>query len=312
VIKIKKIILLVLLSFTFFVKGNSEINDALFMTVGNIPITKSDIVNEIKIILILNNESYSDDKRDRLHEIAVRSTTKRNIKEIELARNNFFRFNNEDFNNELNKLATDIFVDLDTLKNICASNELDFSIIERQVQVELAWNGLIYEMYKSRLTINQEQIEEQLKLMQNSKKVEEYLISEIIINSIQGDELESKIKEIKNRIEIEGFENVAKDISISESSIKGGDLGWINENIVSDQVKSVLISTPVGNLSNPIQLPDGVLFFKVRDRREIDSNLTLEDMKNRLVANEKTKILQMHSKSHYDKVRRSISVKFYQ
>ena len=282
------------------------------MTVGNIPITKSDIVNEIKIILILNNESYSDDKRDRLHEIAVRSTTKRNIKEIELARNNFFRFNNEDFNNELNKLATDIFVDLDTLKNICASNELDFSIIERQVQVELAWNGLIYEMYKSRLTINQEQIEEQLKLMQNSKKVEEYLISEIIINSIQGDELESKIKEIKNRIEIEGFENVAKDISISESSIKGGDLGWINENIVSDQVKSVLISTPVGNLSNPIQLPDGVLFFKVRDRREIDSNLTLEDMKNRLVANEKTKILQMHSKSHYDKVRRSISVKFYQ
>ena len=282
------------------------------MTVGNIPITKSDIVNEIKIILILNNESYSDDKRDRLHEIAVRSTTKRNIKEIELARNNFFRFNNEDFNNELNKLATDIFVDLDTLKNICASNELDFSIIERQVQVELAWNGLIYEMYKSRLTINQEQIEEQLKLMQSSKKVEEYLISEIIINSIEGDELESKIKEIKNRIEIEGFENVAKDISISESSIKGGDLGWINENIVSDQVKSVLISTPVGNLSNPIQLPDGVLFFKVRDRREIDSNLTLEDMKNRLVANEKTKILQMHSKSHYDKVRRSISVKFYQ
>jgi len=312
VIKIKKIILLVLLSFTFFVKGNSEINDALFMTVGSIPITKSDIVNEIKIILILNNESYSDDKRDRLHEIAVRSTTKRNIKEIELARNNFFRFNNEDFNNELNKLATDIFVDLDTLKNICASNELDFSIIERQVQVELAWNGLIYEMYKSRLTINQEQIEEQLKILQSSKKVEEYLISEIIINSIEGDELESKIKEIKNRIEIEGFENVAKDISISESSIKGGDLGWINENIVSDQVKSVLISTPVGNLSNPIQLPDGVLFFKVRDRREIDSNLTLEEMKNRLVANEKTKILQMHSKSHYDKVRRSISVKFYQ
>ena len=282
------------------------------MTVGNIPITKSDIVNEIKIILILNNESYSDDKRDRLHEIAVRSTTKRNIKEIELARNNFFRFNNEDFNNELNKLATDIFVDLDTLKNICASNELDFSIIERQVQVELAWNGLIYEMYKSRLTINQEQIEEQLKILQSSKKVEEYLISEIIINSIEGDELESKIKEIKNRIEIEGFENVAKDVSIAESSIKGGDLGWINENIVSDQVKSVLISTPVGNLSNPIQLPDGVLFFKVRDRREIDSNLTLEEMKNRLVANEKTKILQMHSKSHYDKVRRSISVKFYQ
>ena len=65
---------------------------------------------------------------------------------------------------------------MDTLRNICASNELDFSIIEKQVQIELAWNGLIYELYKNRLTINPEQIEEQLKVMQSSKKVEEYLI----------------------------------------------------------------------------------------------------------------------------------------
>ncbi len=311
-IKIKKIIFIILLSFTFIEKGNAEINDSLFMTIGNKPILKSDIVNEIKIILILNNESYSDDKRDRLHEIAVSSTTKRNIKEIELERNNFWRFNKVDFNKELNKLAADIFVDVDTLRNICASNELDFSIIEKQVQIELAWNGLIYELYKNRLTINPEQIEEQLKVMQSSKKVEEYLMSEIIINKIGEDELENKIKELENRIEIEGFENVAKDLSISESSIKGGDLGWINENIVSDQVKSVLINTPVGKLSNPIRLPDGILFFKIREKREIDSDITLEEMKNRLVNNEKTKILQMHSKSHYDKVRRSISIKFYQ
>ena len=56
--KIKKIIFFVLLSFICVEKGNTEINDALFMTVGNKPITKSDVVNEIKIILILSNESY--------------------------------------------------------------------------------------------------------------------------------------------------------------------------------------------------------------------------------------------------------------
>ena len=32
----------------------TEITDALFMTVGNIPITQSDVVNEIKLLLILN------------------------------------------------------------------------------------------------------------------------------------------------------------------------------------------------------------------------------------------------------------------
>ena len=62
------------------------------MTIGDKPITQADIVDEIKIILILNNESYSDEKRDQLHELAIKSTIKRNIKKIELERNNYFKF----------------------------------------------------------------------------------------------------------------------------------------------------------------------------------------------------------------------------
>ena len=73
-IKIKKIIFLVLITLICIGKGNAKISDSLFMTVGNKPITHSDIVNEIKIILILNNESYSKEKRAQLQEIAIKST----------------------------------------------------------------------------------------------------------------------------------------------------------------------------------------------------------------------------------------------
>ena len=45
-----------------------------------------------------------------------------------------------------------VFVDLDTLKNICVSNELDFTKIEEQVKIELYWNSLIFEIYKNNLT----------------------------------------------------------------------------------------------------------------------------------------------------------------
>ena len=69
--KIKKIIFAIVLSLICIEKGNTEINDALFMTVGNKPITKSDVVDEIKILLILNNESYADHKREKLHEILI-------------------------------------------------------------------------------------------------------------------------------------------------------------------------------------------------------------------------------------------------
>ena len=310
--KIKKIFFLVLFLIISIEKANAKITDALFMTVGNKPITQSDLVDEIKIILILNNQSYSVEKKDQLHQLAIKSTIKRTIKKIELERNNYFQLNEGDLNKELTKLASNIYLDLDTLKNLCESNELDFSKIEDQVKTELYWNSLIFELYKHNLNINQSEIEDRLKAIQDKKKLNEYLISEIVIQNVQSDQLDSKIGELKKRIETEGFENVAKEVSISESALKGGDLGWINEKIISEKIKSELLQTPVGNLSSPIILQNGVLIFKVRDKRKIDNNITLEEIKNELITAEKTRILNMHSISHYDKVLRSISIKYFQ
>jgi peptidyl-prolyl cis-trans isomerase SurA len=312
VIKIKKIFFLVLFLLINIEKTNAEISDSLFMTIGNKAITQSDLVDEIKIILILNNESYSDEKKDILHELAVKSTIKRTIKKIELERNNYFRFNDEVLKMELAKLASNIFLDLNTLKNICESNELNFAKIEDQVKIELSWNNLIFEIYKHNLSINQTEIEDRLKLIQNKKKLEEYLISEIVIKNVETNKLDSEIQRLKDKIKIDGFENVAKELSISESRMKGGDLGWISENIISEKIKSKLMETPIGKLSLPIILQDGILIFKVRDKRKIDKNVSLEEIKNELINAEKSKILNMHSISHYDKARRSISIKLFQ
>ena len=81
-IEIKKIIFFVLLSLFFIEDVNAEIKDSLFIVVGNKPITKSDVVDEIKILLILNNESYSDEKRDQLHKNAIETLIKRTIKQL--------------------------------------------------------------------------------------------------------------------------------------------------------------------------------------------------------------------------------------
>ena len=63
-------------------------------------------------------------------------------------------------------------------------------------------------------------------------------------------------------------------------------------------------------MSEAIILPEGILFFKVRDKRKIDKLKTLEEVKNQLVNAEKTKILNMHSLSHYDKLKRSVTINY--
>ena len=64
-IKTKKIVFSILIFFLSIGNSNSNIEDSLFISVGNIAITRSDIINEIKLILILNGQVYSEENKHR-------------------------------------------------------------------------------------------------------------------------------------------------------------------------------------------------------------------------------------------------------
>ena len=309
--KIKKIVLFVFISVFLSGKLFAEINDGLLITVGNKAITKSDIVNEIKLILIMNNQSYSSDKRDQLQQIAVKESIKRTIKQIEVEKYNL-NFSKRDMEAEVERIATAIQVDVETLRNICESNNLDFKILEKNVQTELLWNSLIFQLYKDRLVVNKTEIDESLEEIKEQKERNEYLVSEILIPKVDENQIENTVKELKDKIAVEGFENVAKTSSISESSLNGGDLGWISEDVLSKNLKKFIINTKIGSVSEPVLLQSGILLFKVRDKRAVKIELNLEQAKNQLVMNEKSKILNIYSITHYDKVRRSLTIKFLQ
>ena len=106
---------------------------------------------------------------------------------------------------------------------------------------------LISELYKNRLAVSANEIEEKLKLFQDSKQINEYLISEILVKIKDENNLKVEVGDLIKKIENEGFENVAKSLSISESALNGGDLGWLNENSIADKIKTEIIDNIYSN-----------------------------------------------------------------
>jgi peptidyl-prolyl cis-trans isomerase SurA len=305
----KKIIILIAIIFMIPLKSVAVIKNGLFATVGNKTITHYDIVTEAKVILILNGQAYTDEKKSALQKSAINSLIKRNIKTIEIEKYSL-GYKEEDINRELQRLVKRINIDVDQLKNMLASNGIEFSSIINQIRTELLWNTLIFEIYKDRLSVSASEIEEQLKNM-SEIEIKEYLISELIIKPVSSDLVDKKIKEINEKIKIQGFEEVVSELSISETAIKKGDIGWLSENAISDKFKSVIEVTKIGDITQPIFLPDGILFFKVRDVRIKDKMNNLVEAKDDLVSDEKTKILNMHSLSHYERIKRSVVINYF-
>ena len=292
-------------------KAKTEINDSIFATVGNKVITRSDIVNEIKIVLISTGQTFTEEKLKVLQTVAVKALIERNIKKLEISKYENLPFNQEDLYDEINKLAQSINVDIDTLQNTLISNGVRYETLTDLYKTELLWNTLIFELYKNNMTVNKEEVEEQLASVQNKEEILEYLISEIVIAHINKTDRDAEIEKIKSSIEKDGFENVAMKLSISESSLDGGNIGWISENALPKNLKDAIEAIQIGEVSDAIILQEGILFFKLRDQRKVENIIDLEIIKNQIIKREKLKILNMHSISHYDKLRRTITIKYY-
>ena len=97
------------------------------------------------MILILSNQRFSEDRRQQLETAAVKSVIRRTIKRIEIDKYKSLTYSQKDIDKELNRLVSNLNMDLDTLKNICETNALDFLLIENQIKTELFWNSLIFE-----------------------------------------------------------------------------------------------------------------------------------------------------------------------
>ena len=307
----KKIFILILFAFFLTFESKALIKDKIFATVGDKVITRSDVINEIKLILILNDQVYSDSIKKKLDNAAIQSLTNRIIKKTEIEKYAELKFDKNDLFREIKNYASNLNMDMDSFKQTIITNEIDFSLIIERIETDLLWNSLIFALYKNRLSINLDEINDQLSKFTQKKTIEEYLISEIVIEPVSKDKIKSTIEALKEEINNKGFENVAMEKSISDTAVKGGNLGWVDENSISNDLKSKIINTEIGKISDPFFLPKGILFFKLRDKRVVENSINLEEAKKRLVNAEKTKMLNMFSLSHFDKLRRSITIKYY-
>ena len=298
--------------FILFLTASSfgEIKDNLFATVGDKALTDSDVINEIKTILILNKQSYTKERKKELQSIAVRRIIERAIKKIETEKYDFLEFKQIDLDNQINILAQRVDVSIDTLKTIFETNGLDFEQIKKNVITELLWNNLMISIYKNNLTVNEDEINQQLANFDENTESNEYLISEIVLKSVESNKLDEELNKVKNMIKDIGFEKTAMTVSVSANSTSGGNIGWIEENSIAKKFKSRIINTPVGEVSKPIVLPEGIIIFTVRDKRKSNKVVDLESIRKSLILAERNKILNMYSLPHYESLTRKIAVNY--
>ena len=144
--------------------------------------------------------------------------------------------------------------------------------------------------------------------MSKNNTIKSYDLLEIVFDLPKKSELKFKYEIITNDIEKKGFSSAALIHSISDTNKLGGKLGWIDENSISQKIKNEIDLLNIGEYSNPIIIPGGVLILKLEDIKETKVKFDLKEEMEKLIKIETNKQLNQQSKLYYNKIKKDINI----
>jgi len=306
--KMKKYLFFIYILLIFNPINAISIENKIEFKVNNQIITSIDIIKELNFLAALNPKILELDK-NQIFEISKNSIIKEKIKTLEILK---FKREIAIDDNYLSKLVRESYMKI----NLSSENEfldylskynLELKDFKKKITIEALWNQLIYSKFKSKVNIDIDKIKSEVVNNKNNK-VTLFNLSEIIFNIDQNQTLEKKFEQIKNDIDLNGFENAAVIHSISDTGSTGGKLGWINQNSINQKLNEKIKNLNVGDFTMPIVIPGGFLIIKLEDVKEQDKEINLEEEIQKLAALKTNQQLNQFSTIYYNKIKKDIKI----
>jgi len=291
---------------SFYTSNLIAFENKIVIKINNEIITSIDIENEINYLKILNPQVNNLDK-NKLINIAKNSLIRERIKIITLL--NVVEeikvqdeYLNEIIKSSYEKLGLNT---LDQYKKYLENNQLKIEYIKNKISVEAIWNELIYKKFNSKVLINKDKIINEVKDNSDIKM----LLSEIVFQVKNKNDLEKKYNQIKNDIQSEGFENAALIHSISNSASSGGKIGWINKNSLNEIFNDALLDLKIGEYSRPILTQAGFVIIRINDIKKDKSNeQSIEKKVDTLIRIKTNQQLNQFSNIYLNKIKKDLVI----
>ena len=276
------------------------------LQIENEILTNIDFLNEKNYLIALNNNLKSLPK-NQLEKIARESLIREKIKKIELLKIYDFekadKYSSQilkDFYKKLNFQSEDEFY------SYLLSFNLNISDIKEKLKIETLWNEMIFKKYNNQIKIDKEKIK--LKIKNQKNIINEYNLSEILFQLNSDEQLQDKYNLILKNIKNSGFKNSANIFSISDSAKFGGEIGWVNENQLNDDLLKKIKNLNIDNLTKPIQTSGGYLIIKLNNKREKEKELDFERTFKQMITQEKNRQLNQFSLIYFNKIKQNIFI----
>ena len=304
----KKIFLIIALITLFIASNANSVENKIKLKINNEIITSYDIINEANYLKAFNR-NFKDLDNQKIEEISKKTLTSQKIKRLEILKYiKKIDFNSQYIDHALEQNYKKMGIQsYDEFLAYLKVYSVDVNLIKEKISLDLLWKQLVLSKYSKKIKIDENKLKNKI-TQNNNNKIKSYLLTEILFVAESKEELENKIKTIKESILKIGFENTALTYSVSDSSKDNGKIGWVSENSLNEKIKISLEKLNVGEITDLIIMPGSFLILKIEDIKLENKNINQDMELKRLIDIEKNKKLNQYSNIYFNKIKKDYQI----
>ncbi len=153
---------------------------------------------------------------------------------------------------------------------VLSQNGVDIETLRDFVEVGILWRDFVRSRFNRQVNITDADIERAIAQQGNTVSQLEVLLNEIIIaappeRAVAARNAADQIARMRSFAE---FEAAARQVSALPSREDGGRLDWLPIDNYPPQLRGVILDLEPGEVTEPIEIPNGIALFQMRGKRE--------------------------------------------
>jgi peptidyl-prolyl cis-trans isomerase SurA len=235
-------------------------------------ITTFDIDERVKLGLLSSGLPDTPDVRARILPQVLRSLVDEQLQAQESKRLDI-TVPQDEIDQAMQKIAADNHIPGGDMRAYLKSHGASPATLEAQLRVALAWNKVIARELRPTISVGDDEIDAVAARIRANAGKEEYLVSEIFL-AVDSPKDEDQVKGLAGNLVQQikggaGFGAVAHQFSQGAAAAAGGDIGWIQEGQLPEELDRALASSQQGDIIGPLRSASGYHILGVREKRTI-------------------------------------------
>jgi len=248
-----------------------KITTGVAAIVNDFVISEYDLEQRTNLFLATSGVRPTKDTLPQIRAQVLRSLEDE-VLELQEANKHKITVSKTDVDKALQNIADDNKLTVDQIVGTITKAGVTVETFRQQLAAQIVWQRVVAARYGTDIIIKDQQVDEALDRLRKGADKPQFLVSEIFV-AVDRPEDEMTIQTSVQQIALQikqgaPFNAVASQFSQSPSAADGGDIGWVVQGQLSEDLDHALGTLRPGQTAGPIRAEGGYYLVQLRDRRE--------------------------------------------